>query len=66
MNGLYMCMIIEHTVSMVIEYYREYDINMNGQMNFYGIPRAKTESILETFQYFYVCFVIGLMIMTIY
>ena len=52
-------MLIEHIASYLIELFRRYDIAKNGQMDINGVPRAKTESILATIQYFFICFLIG-------
>lgn len=57
---------IEHFANMAIESFRKYDIEANGQLDFYMVPRAKTETVLETIQYFYICFILGITIVTIY
>ena len=35
-------------------------------MDFWGVPRAKNETILSSFQYFFVCLIIGFTIRLIY
>ena len=50
---------VEHVASYFIELFRRFDIKYNGQLDINGVPRAKTESMLATVQYFYICFLIG-------
>lgn len=53
------CLLFEHICGYLIEFFRHYDIEKNGQMDSYGVPRAKTESLLGTIQYFFICLIIG-------
>lgn len=59
LHAIFVALLIEHVTSYFIELYRRYDIAKNGQLDINGVPRAKTESALATFQYFYICFLIG-------
>lgn len=52
----------EHAATYFIEVFRRYDIEQNGVMDINGVPRAKTESLLSTVQYFVICFLIGYII----
>ena len=59
LKAILIALLIEHITSYFIELFRRYDIAKNGQLDINGVPRAKTESLLATFQYFYICFLIG-------
>ena len=59
------CLLFEHICGYLIEFFRQYDIDKNGQLDSYGVPRAKTESLLGTIQYFFICLIIGYVIKTI-
>ena len=62
LQAIFGILFIEHFVSYWIEIFRRYDIEKNGKMDINGVPRAKTESLLNTAQYFIVCFLIGYII----
>jgi hypothetical protein len=62
LQAIFSILFIEHIASYCIEIFRRYDIEKNGKIDINGVPRAKTESLLNTFQYFIVCFLIGYII----
>lgn len=56
---------IEHIFSYLVELFRKYDIEKNGQIDINGTPRAKTESMLGTIQYFIICFFCGIVVVKV-
>lgn len=59
MHDILLALTIEHGLSYMIEYFRKWDIENNGQMDISGTKRAKIESTLNILQYFFICFAWG-------
>ena len=62
LQSIFIVLFVEHVATYFIELFRRYDIEHNGVLDINGIPRAKTESLLSTVQYFVICFLIGYII----
>jgi len=48
-----------HSLSYLAGLFRTYDINTNGKADFYGVPRAPTESALKSIEVLIQCIVFG-------
>ena len=66
MRTIFIALLIEHSVSYVIEYFRKWDIEQNGQIDINGIKRARVESALSIGQYFFICFACGYIVKEVF
>ena len=64
-NFLLYALLVEHIGGYLLEIFRQYDIEKNGQLDAYGVPRAKTESLLGSLHYFVICLILGYAFKTI-
>ena len=53
------CLLIEHLIGNLIDYFRVYDISKNGKIDMNGIKRAPVESLVGNIQFFFACLLIG-------
>ena len=58
-NIIFWALIVEHSCSLVISIFRQWDIQENGKLDINGVPRAKTESKIEFVQIFFACLLTG-------
>lgn len=59
LHSIILALLIEHVSSYLIQYFRKYDIEKNGQLDIQGVPQAKRESAIANIQYLFVCFIVG-------
>lgn len=52
-------LLIEHFLSYLIAYFRQYDIARNGELDIHGVPHAKRESVIGNIQSLLVCMIVG-------
>lgn len=54
--------LVEHIISYCFQYFRNWEISKKGEIDHFGIKRAKYESLLKPFQIFVSCLFFGLVL----
>lgn len=59
LHTIILALLIEHVTSYFIAFFRQYDIEQNGELDIQGVPQAKRESAIANIQYLFVCLIVG-------